>query len=178
MEKILNRSALAEELGIGSHVKERPRYAIALDGAADPVVGVDRHRALFDDDLIGMDGTGNLAGNRVHIRQIGVAGLALRGPTAMKMTCDCLRGMAKIGGELDLAAGPMPAQQLGKKLFVNRYQTLVEFVTLSSSLSTHKTRWPISAKHAAATKPTYPDPTTVIAMDSLILILDSASSSM
>src|ERR1700733_6211683 len=41
--------------------------------------------------------------------------------------------------------------------------------TLSSSLSTHKTRWPISAKHAAATKPTYPDPTTVIAIDSLIL---------
>jgi hypothetical protein len=36
-------------------------------------------------------------------------------------------------------------------------------------LSTHNTRWPISAKHAAATKPTYPDPTTVIAMDSLIL---------
>ena len=38
--------------------------------------------------------------------------------------------MAKVGGELDLAAGAMPSQQLGKKLFVNRYQTLVEFVYL------------------------------------------------
>src|ERR1700722_2048396 len=45
----------------------------------------------------------------------------------------------------------------------------LSLLTLSSSLSTHKTRWPISAKHAAATKPTYPDPTTVIAIDSLIL---------
>src|ERR1700722_6686730 len=77
MEKILDRGTLAEEFGIRSHVKERPRYAITLDRAPDPVVGVHRHRALLDDDLVGVDGTGNLAGNRVHIRQIGVAGLAL-----------------------------------------------------------------------------------------------------
>ena len=79
MKKVLDRRALAQELGIRSHVKERPRHAIALDGAADPVVGVDRHRALLDDDLVGVDGAGNLAGHRVDIGQIGIAGLALRG---------------------------------------------------------------------------------------------------
>src|SRR6266568_2574139 len=34
--------------------------------------------------------------------------------------------------------------------------------TLDSSLSTQITRWPISAKQAAATSPTYPEPTTAI----------------
>lgn len=38
--------------------------------------------------------------------------------------------MAEIGGELNLAAGPMPAQQLRQKFFVDRYQALVEFIDL------------------------------------------------
>lgn len=88
MEKILDRSALTEEFGIGGDVKERPRYPVAFDGAPDPVVGIDRHGALFDDDLIGVNGPGNLAGNGIDIREVSVAGLALRVPTAIKMTCD------------------------------------------------------------------------------------------
>jgi hypothetical protein len=38
--------------------------------------------------------------------------------------------VAQIGGELNPAAGPMPAQQFGQKFFVDRYQALVEFVHL------------------------------------------------
>src|ERR1700689_3499543 len=38
-------------------------------------------------------------------------------------------------------------------------------LTLASSLSTHVTRWPISAKQTAATSPTYPDPITQIETD-------------
>src|SRR5260370_14627713 len=42
--------------------------------------------------------------------------------------------------------------------------------TLRSSLSTQMTWWPISAKQTAATRPTYPDPTTAILMFSLIAL--------
>src|SRR5260370_36649278 len=42
--------------------------------------------------------------------------------------------------------------------------------TLRSSLSTQMTSWPISAKQTAATRPTYPDPTTAILMFSLIVL--------
>src|SRR5882757_10485224 len=38
--------------------------------------------------------------------------------------------MAEIGGELHRTAAPVPSQQLGKKLLVNRNQALVEFVYL------------------------------------------------
>ena len=77
MEKILDRGAFAQEFGIRGHVKERPRDAIPFDGASDPVIGIDRHRALLNDDLIRVNRTGNLAGHRVYVGQIGVAGLAL-----------------------------------------------------------------------------------------------------
>src|SRR6185503_8520876 len=39
--------------------------------------------------------------------------------------------------------------------------------TFASSLSTQTTRWPISAKHADATRPTYLDPTTAIVAELL-----------
>ena len=175
MEKILDRSALTQKFGIGGHIKERPRYPVAFDGAPNPVVGIDRHGALFDNDLIGMNGPGNLAGNSIDIRKVSVAGLALRGAYGDENDLRRLGRMAKISGELDLAGSPVPAQQLGQKLFVDGYQPWLSLFTLSSSLSTHRTRWPISAKHAAATKPTYPDPTTVIAIDSLILFSGTAS---
>jgi hypothetical protein len=38
--------------------------------------------------------------------------------------------MAEVGGELDLSAGPVSAQQLGEKLFVNRHHTLVKLIHL------------------------------------------------
>ena len=77
-----------------------------------------------------MNRTGNLAGHRVDIGQIGVAGLALRRAHGDEDDLRRLRGVAKVGGELNLATGTMPSEQLGEELLMNRHQALVEFVYL------------------------------------------------
>ena len=41
-----------------------------------------------------------------------------------------LRGMAEVSGELNLATGPVPAQQLGEKPLVNRHHALVKLIHL------------------------------------------------
>src|SRR6201999_2661412 len=108
----------------------RSRNTVAFDRASNPVIGVNRYRALLDDDLVGMNRTGNLAGHSVNIRQISIAGCALRRPHSNEDDLRRLRGMTKISGELHLAAASVPPQQLGKKLLVNRHQSLVQFVYL------------------------------------------------
>src|ERR1700761_5220515 len=76
VEKILDRGAFAKEFGVRRYVEEGSRNTIPFNRASNPVIGVNRHRALLHDDLVGVDGTGDLAGHSVDIRKISVAGFA------------------------------------------------------------------------------------------------------
>jgi hypothetical protein len=49
--------------------------AIAQDDLANPLAGVDRDRALFDDDFVSVDGAGNLAGDGFDVREVGIAAI-------------------------------------------------------------------------------------------------------
>jgi len=79
VEEVGDGGSFAEELGIGDDVEEVTGDAVALHGTADPLVGVDGDGAFFDDDFVGGKGACDLAGNGFDVREIGVAGLALRG---------------------------------------------------------------------------------------------------
>ena len=65
----------------GSKRRRRARWPTPLRSmdAADPLIGVDRDGALFDDDLVAGEGAGDLAGDGLDVGEVGVAGLALRG---------------------------------------------------------------------------------------------------
>ena len=77
-----------------------------------------------------MNRAGDLAGHCVYIGQICVAGIALRRTDGDEDDLRLLRGMAKVGSELDLSAGPVSTEQLGEKLLVNRHHTLVKLIHL------------------------------------------------
>jgi len=75
-----------------------------------------------------MNGPGNLAGHGIYIRQVCIAGLALRRAYGNKNYLRRLRGVAEIGSELNLTAAAMPAQQFRKKFFMNGHNALVQGV--------------------------------------------------
>ena len=130
MKKIFDRGAFAQKFRIRRHVEKLPGDTVAFDGAANPVVGIHRHRAFLDDDLVGLNGARDFAGHGVYIGQIGVATLALRGTYRDEDGLRLLGGMAKVGGELNHAADPVSSQQLGKKLLVDGHDTLVKLIHL------------------------------------------------
>ena len=118
MQKVADGRALTEKLRVRHHVEALRGHAMAVEYAADPIVGVDRHRALFHDHLVAVDGAGNLGDHGLHVRQIRGAGVALRRTYGDKNSLAPLHRPAQIGGELD-AAIPMPRQQLRQMLFVD-----------------------------------------------------------
>ena len=67
MQKVHDRRAFAEELGIRRNVEKFLRDAIALDHAANPLVRIYRHSALFNDDLIVVDRAGDFTGDCVYV---------------------------------------------------------------------------------------------------------------
>jgi hypothetical protein len=78
MKKVHDRCAFTQKLRVGDYVKQMPLHTVALQGAADPLVGIDRNGALFNDDLITSQGASYFAGYGLNIREIGITGLALR----------------------------------------------------------------------------------------------------
>ena len=78
VQEVGDGSSFAQELGVRDDVKEVALDSVALQRAADPLVGVDGHGTLLDDDLVGGQRAGDLAGDGLDIGEIGVAGLALR----------------------------------------------------------------------------------------------------
>jgi hypothetical protein len=52
MQEVNDGRAFAEELGIRDHVEVLRGYTMAMQHPADPLVGVDRDRAFFHDDLV------------------------------------------------------------------------------------------------------------------------------
>ena len=76
--EVRNRRTFAKEFRIGDDIEEGAVNAVSLNGAPDPLVGVDRNGALFHNNFVAVQVPRDLAGNRFHIGQIGVAGFRLR----------------------------------------------------------------------------------------------------
>ncbi len=102
MEEVGDGGSLAEELGVGDDVEEMTGDAVALHRAADPLVGVDGNRALFDDDLVAGERAGDLAGDGLDVGEIGIAGLALRGSDGDEDGIALAGGLGEVGREADL----------------------------------------------------------------------------
>ena len=101
VQEVSDGGTLAEELGVRDDVKEMALDAITLQRAADPLIGIDRYGALLDDDLIGGQRTGDLAGDCLHVGEIGIAGLALRCTDRDEDRVGLPCGLGKVGGETD-----------------------------------------------------------------------------
>ena len=87
--------------------------AVALQGAANPLVGVDRDGALFDDHFVTGDGVGDLGDDRLDGREIGCAVVALGRSDGDKDRFALLDGAGQVGGEDDTVvavAGEQPGQ--------------------------------------------------------------------
>ena len=78
-QKIGDCSAFPQKLRIGSNVERFRIGPAAYDNLAHPFTGVNRNRTFFDDNFVVVDATGNFAGHRFHVGQIGVATLGWRG---------------------------------------------------------------------------------------------------
>ncbi len=92
--------------------------AVALHGAADPLVGVDGDGALFDDDLVAGDGAGDLAGDGFDVGEVGVAGLALRGADGDEDGLALAGGLGEVGHEADLGVA-VALEELGEVVLVD-----------------------------------------------------------
>ena len=101
VEEVGDGGALAQELGVGDDVEEAAGDAVALDGAADPLVGVDRDGGFFDDDLVAGEGAGNLAGDRFDVGEVCIAGLGLGGADGDEDGIALAGGLGEVGGETD-----------------------------------------------------------------------------
>ena len=89
---------------------------MTVEDAANPIVGVDRHRTFFHDHLVAVDGAGNLRDHGLDVGKIGGAGVALGCAHGDEDSLAAFNGPAQIGSELH-AAISMPGQQLGQVFF-------------------------------------------------------------
>ncbi len=78
MEEVGDSRSFAQELWVRNDVEHLAGDAIALDDAANPLVGVHRHGALLDDHLVAGDVARDLAGDGFHIGKVGIARFGLR----------------------------------------------------------------------------------------------------
>ena len=125
MQKVDNRSAFAQKLRIGNHVEALRMDAMAVQHAADPLVGVDRHSALFYDYLVAPDGTCNLGDHGLDIRQICGASITLGGADGYENSLARFHCGTQIGGKLQPTI-PMFGQQLGQMVFEYGHAALTE----------------------------------------------------
>lgn len=119
MEEVGDGSAFAEELRIGDDVEQMACDAIAFHGAADPLVGIDRDRALFDDDLVAGKRPCDLAGDRFNVGEVGIAVLALRSANGNKDSLAFTRGFGEIGHEANFGVA-VALQEFRKVVLVDK----------------------------------------------------------
>ena len=113
MQKVHDGRAFPQKLGVREHVEALRVHAAAVQHAPDPLVGIDRHRALFNDHLVPVDGAGNLRDHRLDVGEVGGARIALRRADGDENSLALLHGASQIGRE-GHAAPPVPGQQLGQ----------------------------------------------------------------
>ena len=125
VEEIRNRRPFSQKFRIRSHIKQRWVGPIPHNDGADPLARIHRDRALFHHDLVLVDASGDFTRHRLHIGQIGVARFGGRCADRDEHYFALSRGRLQVAGKLD-ALSPVPGQQLGQKLFMNRYLSVPE----------------------------------------------------
>ena len=118
VQEVRDGGALAQELGVGDHVEEAAGDTVALEGAADPLVGVDRDGGFFDDDLVAGEGAGDLAGDGFDVGEVGVAGLGLGRADGDEDGVAGAGGLGEVGGETD-AGVAVTLEQLREVVLVD-----------------------------------------------------------
>jgi len=98
---------------------------MAMQHAANPVVGVNRHGAFFHDYLVTTDGAGNLRDDGLHVRQVGGAGVALRSADSDEDSLALFDGAAQVAGEFHTAV-KMLGQQLGQQVLEDGHAAFPE----------------------------------------------------
>ena len=119
MQKILDRSSLAQKLRVRYHIEQPLLHAVPLDRSPYPLIRVHRHRALLDDYLVAVDRSGNLARYRFHIREIRIAGLALWRSHCDKDRLRVPRRLRQVGRKPYLAV-PVPVQKFRQMIFMDQ----------------------------------------------------------
>ena len=80
----------------------------------------------------------------------------------MKMICEFFGAAGEIGRERQPLLGTIAADNFFEARLVDGILPRCRDLTFAGSLSMHITSLPFSARHAPATNPTYPLPTTAI----------------
>ena len=117
-KKVGDGSAFAQELRVRSDVEGLRVGAVAQDDLANPLAGVNRNRALLDDDFVAVDGAGDFAGNRLDVGEVGVAAIGGRRADGDEDCRTGAHGFLQIVGKSE----PLPAvavQQFGQKVLVD-----------------------------------------------------------
>src|ERR1017187_10083600 len=125
MEKIHDRRALAKELGIRYYVIRLRIDIVTAENPANPFVGVDRHRALFNKHLVSIEGARNVRHHSLDVREIGRSVFALRRTHGDEDCLTALYGPGEVGRKFH-AATPVHGQQLRKVLFEDRHSAFRE----------------------------------------------------
>src|ERR1700693_5556701 len=97
MQKIEDGRAFAQEFGVRYHVEVAGIDAVAIKHPADPLVGVDRNRALLHDYLVAGDGTGNLRYHGLDIGEVSCARFTLRSAYGNENGLALLHCAGKVG---------------------------------------------------------------------------------
>ena len=130
MQKILDRRAFAQKLGVRNHIKSLRLDAMAMQHAPNPVVGVHRNRALLHNHLVAGDGARNLRHHGFHVRQIRGAAVALRRAHGDKHRFALLHRLAQVRSENHRAAA-VPGQQLRQMLLENGHAAVAKLFHLA-----------------------------------------------
>ena len=127
VQKIFDRRAFTQEFRVRDHVEALRLYSMAMQHAANPVVGVNRNRALLHDHLVAFDGARNLRHHRLNVGQVGGSAVALRRAHRNEHRLALLHGLAQVRSERHIAAA-MLFEQLGQVLFKDRHAPLAELL--------------------------------------------------
>ncbi len=119
VQEVHDCRTFTQKLGVRDDVEEVASDAVALDRAANPLIRVNGNGALLNDYLVARQGAGNLAGHRLHIRKVGVAGLALGGSYSDKDRLTLAGRFAQIGREANFLI-PVALEKLRKEVLVDQ----------------------------------------------------------
>jgi hypothetical protein len=130
LHEVLDRGALAQELGVGHH-RERQLagiapHQLALHDLAHTIGGAHRRRALADDQCVMLQACADLARHRQHVADVGCAV-----PAARRAHCDeldravCHRRI-RVGGEHQAAAPAVANDQVFEARLMERQAAAVQ----------------------------------------------------
>ena len=117
-QKVGDGGAFAQKFRIGGDVERFGIGAVAQNDLANPLAGVDRDRALLDDDFVVVDAAGDFAGHGLDVGQVGLAAIGGRRADGDEDGGTGAHGLAEIVGKLQTMPA-VAAQKFGQKFLVD-----------------------------------------------------------